>query len=134
MKEKLIITHRGDTTYAVENTIKSFQNAVRKGADMIELDVRRTKDGVFIVHHSPKINRQSIRKITWSEISAINQQRNFEIPKFEDVLKSLQGKIKLDIELKEVGWEKDIVGLTLKYLSPENFIVTSFNDCSVREI
>jgi glycerophosphoryl diester phosphodiesterase len=134
MKEKLIIAHRGDTASAVENTIESFEGATHNGADMIELDVRRTKDGVFIIHHSPKINRQAIRKITWNEISAINRQRKFEIPKFEDVLKSVQGKIKLDIELKEVGWEKDIVGLILKYLSPENFIVTSFNDCSAREI
>jgi len=47
----MIIAHRGASALAVENTIESFRKAIDLGADMIEFDVRRTKDKVFVVYH-----------------------------------------------------------------------------------
>lgn len=134
MKEKLIIAHRGDTTSAVENTIESFKNAIRKGADMIEFDVRRTKDGVFIAHHGRAIGRKSIKATNWEEIEKINRQRSIAVPKLEDVLEIAKGKIKLDIEIKESGHETEIMEMVLQHLDCQDFIVTSFNDFSIKKI
>ena len=49
----LIYAHRGDRTRAADNTIEAFDLAVEAGADGIELDVRRTIDGVLVVSHDP---------------------------------------------------------------------------------
>lgn len=48
-----VIAHRGASRRARENTVEAFQWAVELGADGIELDARRTRDGVLVVHHDP---------------------------------------------------------------------------------
>ena len=134
MKEKLIIAHRGDTSSAVENTIESFQDAVRKGADMIEFDVRRTRDGVFIAHHGQAIRRKLIKRTSWEEIEKINRRRRVAVLKLEEILKIAKGKIKLDIEIKEIGYEKEILEMVLQYLDYQDFIITSFDDFSIKRV
>jgi glycerophosphoryl diester phosphodiesterase len=51
----LVIAHRGASITRPENTIEAFREARRLGADMVELDVRRTADGQLAVHHDPEI-------------------------------------------------------------------------------
>lgn len=132
--EKLIIAHRGGTASATENTIESFEDAIRNGADMIEFDVRRTKDGVFIVHHNGIICRKRIRKIDWAEIEKINRKRCAAVPKLEEVLKMAKGKIKVDIEIKEGGHETAIMEIVLRYLEYKDFIITSSNYFSIEKV
>lgn len=50
-----MIAHRGASITRPENTIAAFREARRLGADMVELDVRRTADGTLAVHHDPEI-------------------------------------------------------------------------------
>ncbi len=50
-----VIAHRGASAAAAENTIESFRLAVELGADGVELDVRRTRDGRAVVHHDPTL-------------------------------------------------------------------------------
>jgi glycerophosphoryl diester phosphodiesterase len=51
----LIIAHRGASAHHPENTIPAFRAARRAGADMVELDVRLTADGVLAVHHDAEL-------------------------------------------------------------------------------
>lgn len=134
MKKKFIIAHRGDTSSEVENTTEAFQNAIRKGADMIEFDVRRTSDGHLIVHHDQTIHQKLIKNMRWESIELANRRRNFEVPKLEDVLQAVKGKIKLDIEIKEASYEKKVIETILRFFDPKDFIITSFNDTSLKEI
>lgn len=53
----LKIGHRGAVAHAPENTIISFQRAVELGADMVECDVRLTKDGHPVVIHDYQLGR-----------------------------------------------------------------------------
>jgi glycerophosphoryl diester phosphodiesterase len=53
----LALAHRGDWSEAPENTVAAFRAAERAGADMIELDVRRTADGCAAVVHDPTLDR-----------------------------------------------------------------------------
>lgn len=48
-----VIAHRGASTTYPENTLEAFAEAVRQGADGVELDVRRSADGALVVHHDP---------------------------------------------------------------------------------
>jgi glycerophosphoryl diester phosphodiesterase len=134
IREKLIIAHRGAPRYAKENTIESFEKAMLSGADMIEFDVRRTKDNVLIAYHDGMIQGHSVMDLTYEGISQKARNQGFDIPTMEEVLKWARGKIKLDIELKEEGYEKEIVELLSGYFEKDQFLITSFNDASLRAI
>ena len=68
----IAIAHRGGKAYWPENTLEAFSHTEETGADMIELDVRTTKDGVQVVHHdeSFKVGKVSyvITKRTYEEL------------------------------------------------------------------
>lgn len=49
--------HRGASEYAPENTLSSFYLGLLQGANGIETDVQRTKDGVLVLFHDPTIDR-----------------------------------------------------------------------------
>jgi glycerophosphoryl diester phosphodiesterase len=134
LKEKLIIAHRGSSIDAKENTIGSFEKAMVSGADMIEFDVRRTRDNVLIAFHDEMIQGYSTKDLTFGAMSQMARRQEFEIPTVEEVLKWARGKIKLDVELKEEGYEKEAVELLLSYLEEDQFVITSFNDASLRVI
>lgn len=126
MKDKLIIAHRGASAYEKDNSIDSFTKAIKMGADMIEFDVRQSSDGILIAHHDPTLQLKHIGNMTYDQIKHIDS----DIPTVENVLKLTLGKIRLDIELKEAGYEKEIVNLALQYFGIDDFIVTSFvSDC-----
>ena len=132
--EKLIIAHRGAPSYAKENTIESFEKALILGADMIEFDVRRTKDNVLIAYHDEMIQGHSIKDLTYKGISQMARNQGFGIPTVEEVLNWSRGKIRLDVELKEEGYEKEVVELLFGYFEKDQFVITSFNDASLRVI
>lgn len=51
-----IVAHRGASKAFRENTVEAFEEARRQGASMVEFDVRRTKDGVLVIHHDPSVS------------------------------------------------------------------------------
>ena len=132
--EKLIIAHRGSSTDARENTIGSFEKALASGADMIEFDVRRTKDNILIVFHDEMIQGYPVKDLTHQAISQAAKNQGFDIPTLEEVLKWAGAKIKLDVELKEEGYEKEAVELLLRYLEEDQFVTTSFNDATLKVV
>jgi len=64
----LVIAHRGASAYAPENTLRAFELAVRQGADMCELDVQRTADGVLVVFHDDTTDRWEAQGTTGSAL------------------------------------------------------------------
>ena len=55
-----VIAHRGASKAARENTVEAFRRAGELGADAVELDVRRTTDGVLVVHHDARLPDQRV--------------------------------------------------------------------------
>ena len=130
-----IIAHRGASALANhENTIEAFQIAIKLKADYVEFDIRRTKDKQLIVFHNPDINGHPIRTLTYRELCAITGTDGYQVPLLEEVLKLCRGKIKLDIELKEYGYEEDIIALVQKYYDYSDYMMKSFIDRSVLRI
>jgi glycerophosphoryl diester phosphodiesterase len=97
----LVVAHRGVATGAAENTVEAFTNAIAVGADMIEFDVRRTRDGELIVFHDSRVGGVVIGDLTRDQIESAKGVRP---PLFEEVLGACAGKIRLDVELKEDGY------------------------------
>jgi glycerophosphoryl diester phosphodiesterase len=133
MKKTIIIAHRGASSLARGNTIESFKKAIEIGVDMIEFDVRRTKDQALIVYHDELMEGKPVKELTYDEISKMTIGRGFSVPSFEEVLNCTSGKIKLDVEIKEEGYEKEIVELLLKYFKKDQFVMTSFHDSCIRK-
>lgn len=50
-----VLAHRGASRAERENTVEAFRRAASMGSDAVELDVRRTIDGVLVVHHDPTV-------------------------------------------------------------------------------
>lgn len=53
----LVIAHRGDSLRNPEQTLMAYERAVEHGADMIEADIRRTRDNVLVMLHDPTVER-----------------------------------------------------------------------------
>lgn len=131
----LIFAHRGASGLVEhENTIEAFEKAIEVGADGIELDIRKTKDNIILVHHNPNIKEYLIQDFTYEQILEISKKEGYQIPKLIDVIHLCRGKIFLDIEIKEAGYEQEIVFLLLSHLSYNQFMVRSFHQDAIIKI
>lgn len=65
-----VVGHRGAMGHAPENTMTSFEQAVQLGADMIEFDVRLTKDGIPVVVHDANLDRTSNKPLYVNDLYA----------------------------------------------------------------
>ncbi|MBV5260322.1 glycerophosphodiester phosphodiesterase [Synechococcus moorigangaii CMS01] len=117
-KRPLIFGHRGVVTDHQENTMAGFQKAIALGLDGIELDTFLTKDGKLVVFHDLYTKRLTgvtgkITEMTWPEIQNLrikdslkigkqiyNYPQPEKIPRLEDVLTELRGKVLINIEMK----------------------------------
>ena len=130
--KQFIIAHRGASYLAShENTLEAFQLAIDIGADYVEFDIRRTKDRKLIVFHDNEINGCNISDLTYTELQAAV---DYKIPYLIDVLNMCQGKIKLDIELKEAGYENQIIRMVTEMYHYDEFMMKSFLDTAVARI
>src|SRR5437016_1970730 len=92
-KKPMICAHRGDTSHgAIENRIDAVDTAIASGAEMIEIDVQITSDGVLICHHDDTLEKSDslpIWKRTYSDLLA--RSNTDALPLFEDILRHTAG-------------------------------------------
>ncbi len=110
------IGHRGASGEAPENTLKSFEEAIKskEAINAIELDVRRTKDKKLIVMHDEKLKRLAhidkyVSELTLDEIKSIDIQGE-KIPTLKEAIELIDHRVKhILIEIKEPGYEEEIL-------------------------
>lgn len=81
----LVIAHRGGAKLRPENTLPAFAHAAEIGVDVLELDVRRTKDGALVVIHDPTIDRTTddtgaVSSYTLAELQSFDAGFRFTAP------------------------------------------------------
>ncbi|WP_167959306.1 glycerophosphodiester phosphodiesterase [Anaerosporobacter faecicola] len=134
-RKPLIIAHRGAKSLAKhENTLESFQIAIDMKLNMVEFDIRQTKDKQLVIYHNPTIAHKKISDLTYRQLTIIAQKKRLEIPLLETVLQLCQGKIRLDVEIKEPGYEKEVVSLVTRYFGYDEFIMISFYDSVIKKV
>jgi len=102
---------------------------------MIELDVRRTADGELLVYHDEAFNHLVLAKNDHREVLGFAATLGVEIPRFAEVLEMTSGRILLDVELKEAGYENSVLSMMFDHhFRVEDFIVTSFNVGALRHV
>lgn len=135
LDKQLIIAHRGASGLVEhENTITSFEKAYQVGADSVELDIRKTKDDVIVVVHNPDYKDKLIKDYTYSELVDATSKEGFIMPTLKEALKYCHNKIFLDIEIKESGYEEEIVESILSVLNTSEFFIRSFLKESLRKV
>lgn len=123
-----IVGHRGCDEFRFSNTIEAFLKGIDLGADMVEFDVRKTKDGIFIIHHDEDVFGYSVKDYEYEVLKSHALENGLQISTVEKALDNLRGKAKLAVELKEKGYEEEIVNKIKEYFSNNEFVVFSFNE------
>lgn len=106
----LVAAHRAAHNQFPENSIPSILEAIRLGVDIVELDVKVTKDGIPVLMHDGTIDRTTTgtgkpSDYTYEELKQFRLVHDDEatdqlIPSFDEALKLIKGKIMVDIDLK----------------------------------
>ena len=109
------ISHRGEHLHHPENTVPAFEEAIRVGADFIEVDVQTTADGKLVLSHDGTVNRCTngegkVSEMTLEQIEAldagIKAGREFagtRVPTFDQVLDLARGKIGIYVDVKNAS-------------------------------
>jgi glycerophosphoryl diester phosphodiesterase len=124
MRKKLVVAHRGDHGTVHENTLEAFQRAIECCADMIECDIRRTADGELVIHHDPDVAAHLLAGIPYHR--ALQLAEGYRIPRLTETLALAAGRIRLDLELKEAGYEAAVLKQIFDRLGVDGFVITSF--------
>ena len=104
-----VIAHRGDWRNAPENSLQAFKNCIAMGVDMIEIDLKKTKDGHLVLMHDETIDRTTNGKgrpsdYTLAELrqfrlkNGLGRVTPHPIPTLEEVLQLTSGKILINID------------------------------------
>ncbi len=131
MDKKLIIAHRGACYYEKENSIAAFKKAIALKAEMVEFDVRKTLDNKIIVLHNGKVKGKRDSKLKYADI---DKKLKRKVPILEEVLRFLKGRIKIDVHLKERGYEEEVIRIILKYFKEKDVLISSQYLDSLRKI
>ena len=109
----LVTAHRGFSGDAPENTLAAFRKAIDTGSDMMELDVRFSKDAQMVVIHDDTLDRTTngrgkVSDYTLKELKQLDagswfapQISSEQIPTLKEVLELAKGKIPVNIEIKD---------------------------------
>lgn len=130
------MAHRGASGYYPDNSLAAFIGAHALGAEMIELDVRKTEDNQLVCHHDSKITiRGRTYKISERTLAQL-QRADKNICSLAQALSCIQalGDMKLLIELKDTGIEQDVLMLANASGMKERICFGSFSWGSVSTI
>jgi glycerophosphoryl diester phosphodiesterase len=100
------IAHRGEPVGHRENTLPAFAAAVALGADWVEIDLRRTRDGAIVVLHDQTLERlwglgASVGDVDLAEVVALGEG-DVVIPTLADVLQAVPLPLMVDFTRREV--------------------------------
>ncbi len=98
----IAIAHRGDPIGHRENTLPAFAAALAQGADMLELDLRRTRDGAIVVLHDQSLLRlwkldASVGDVDLSEVARLGEG-DLRIPTLRQVLDTVPPEVELMVD------------------------------------
>lgn len=144
MKKPLVIGHRGAMGHETENTLPSIQKAIDLGVDMIEIDVFKVKSGEIVVFHDDTVDRLTngpgkIEDYDIFDLKKLIVDGGHQIPLLQDVLKLVNNKVVLNIELKGAGTADRVNFIANYYIkernwSQENILISSFNWDELKEM
>lgn len=107
-----VIAHRGDRFAAHENTLTALRQAAEAGIDYVEIDVRRTADGHYVLMHDSTVDRMTdghgrVSELSLKQIRALKvrdkkrpQIAVDRVPTFEEALAAIKGRVNMYLDFK----------------------------------
>ena len=136
-----VTAHRGSSRMAPENTMAAIEAAMEEMADYSEIDVQTTADGIVVVCHDLNLKRvagvdRRLGTMTYEQVSRLDVGSHFSpsfagerIPTLEEVLEACKGRMKLNIELKNIGnsssLPEQVAALVREYGMEEQCVITA---------
>lgn len=151
--DKVTITaHRGDSSGAPENTLAAFALAIENGADVIELDVRQTKDGEIVVMHDESLRRtcgvdKKVGELTYEELQQYSAGAKYrgpdtdlyedeKVPTLREAIELVGDQALMNIELKpartDTDLERKVAEIIEEYDYYDNCVVASLTYGAIR--
>jgi glycerophosphoryl diester phosphodiesterase len=134
-----IVGHRGAAGLAPENTIASIKKALQHHVDMVEFDLRVTKDGVVILHHDPYLTdlNNTKHEIVITDYALLKNHKP-DLASFEAALDAINKKAVAYIEIKPGVPTQPIIKIIQAYLAKgwndQNFRIASFDQTRLLEM
>jgi glycerophosphoryl diester phosphodiesterase len=126
----LVIGHRGARARAPENTLEGIRAAARCRADLVEVDVRLSRDGSLVLMHDETVDRTTrgsgkVEELSLAELGSLG------VPSLDEALALARDLgLGMVVEMKEEGLEE----LVVEALDESQATITSFYHSSLREI
>jgi glycerophosphoryl diester phosphodiesterase len=114
-------------------TYDSYMNTLARSAEYAEFDIRRTADNVLVVYHDGHAGRGGplVADLEYRELC---DRLHYVVPRVDEVMALLAGRLIGHLDLKETGYEQSVVSMATSILGPGNFVVTTLEDASVATI
>jgi glycerophosphoryl diester phosphodiesterase len=128
-----ISAHRGGSEETEPATYQAYEHALTSGAEYAEFDIRKTRDNIMVVYHDANAAHTGplVSDLTYE---ALCDHLGYIVPKVANVMDMLAGKLIGHLDLKEIGYEEDVIKLALSKFGAGNFIATTLEDVSVAAI
>jgi glycerophosphoryl diester phosphodiesterase len=128
-----VSAHRGGTEHATAATYEAYSDALASGAEYAEFDIRKTGDDVLVVYHDARVSHAGpfVASLRYAELC---DRLGYLVPRVQDVMEMIAGKMAGHLDLKEIGYEDDVIRLATGILGRENFVATTLEDVSVAAI
>lgn len=135
----MIMGHRGAAALEPENTLSAIERAMEIGVDAVEIDVRLSKDMELVVIHDATVDRTTngkgpVRSYTLDDLKKLDAGSAQTVPTLQEVIDLTSNRVKLVIELKEEGTEREVVERIKKNCLEDNVYVISFWHELVKEV
>jgi glycerophosphoryl diester phosphodiesterase len=138
-----VIAHRGASGERPENTMSAYALAVEQRADMIEIDLHRTRDGQIVIAHDERLaglpEGREIGDCSFDEVRAVASGER-RVPSLDEVLDAFGDRIPFNLEIK-IGTARaypEIETQTLAALSARRLgatiLFSSFDDGVLRRL
>jgi glycerophosphoryl diester phosphodiesterase len=124
-----ITAHRAGSAHAPENTIAALRNAIAEGADVVEIDAQETADGEIVLLHDTDLRRvagvaRPVWEMRYDELRHLDVGSWFSprfagerIPTLREFVEASEGRVRLNVELKNNGHEQELVARVVAVLS-----------------
>lgn len=131
----VVIAHRGSHVHYPENSITSIEDAIRLGADYVELDVRTSKDGYLVLNHNETVDARSngkgaVRDLSWIELQTFQLSSKdgevYRFPSLEEALQVCKNRINIYLDFKDADVSQTYA--LLKKTGMEKQVLVYLND------
>lgn len=128
-----ISAHKGGSENTDPATYDAYEAALASGAEYAEFDIRKTQDGVLVAYHDARAahNGPPLAQLSYAELCA---QLGYTVPRVDEIMRLLAGRVFGHLDLKETGYEEEVIKLALETFGAGHFVATSLEDTSIKKI